>query len=119
MRCLLSQSAQDGGERLKSHLNHDAPPNERMTRKDNEKDSERPHYYSQFWLDVAAGRRIIGAPKPSDETEMEPEMEPLNVRKPLRSSSIATEDGYDEIIAHPEVEPVFDADEFAEPEAEE
>lgn len=40
-----------------------------MTKRDNEKDSERPHYYSQFWLDVAAGRRIIGAPKPNEEGE--------------------------------------------------
>ncbi len=28
-----------------------------MTRKDSERDAERPRYYSQFWLDVAAGRR--------------------------------------------------------------
>src|SRR5260221_3536286 len=41
----------------------------RMTRKDSEKDAERPHYYSQFWLDVAAGRRVIGGPKPEDGTE--------------------------------------------------
>ena len=34
-----------------------------MTKKDSEKEVERPHYYSQFWLDVAAGRRVIGAPK--------------------------------------------------------
>ena len=40
-----------------------------MTKRDNEKDSERPHYYSQFWLDVAAGRRIIGTPKPVEESE--------------------------------------------------
>lgn len=41
-----------------------------MTRKDSEKDSERPHYYSQFWLDVAAGRRVIGGPRPEEgETE--------------------------------------------------
>jgi hypothetical protein len=40
-----------------------------MTKRDNEKDPERPHYYSQFWLDVAAGRRIIGASKPSEEGE--------------------------------------------------
>lgn len=40
-----------------------------MTKRDNEKDSERPHYYSQFWLDVAAGRRIIGTPKPNEEGE--------------------------------------------------
>ena len=40
-----------------------------MTKRDNEKDSERPHYYSQFWLDVAAGRRIIGTPKLVEESE--------------------------------------------------
>ena len=40
-----------------------------MTKRDNEKDLERPHYYSQFWLDVAAGRRIIGTPKPNEESE--------------------------------------------------
>ena len=39
-----------------------------MTKKDNEKDSDRPHYYSQFWLDIAAGRRTIGGPR-SDEDE--------------------------------------------------
>src|SRR5438270_2558 len=46
---------------------------EEMTRKDSEKDSERPHYYSQFWLDVAAGRRVIGGPKPDEEEEEEDE----------------------------------------------
>lgn len=40
-----------------------------MTRKDSEKDSERPHYYSQFWLDVASGRHVIGAPKEAAEAE--------------------------------------------------
>jgi len=39
-----------------------------MTRKD-EKDTERPHYYSQFWLDVAAGRREIGSSKTDDASE--------------------------------------------------
>ena len=39
-----------------------------MTKKDNEKDADRPHYYSQFWLDIAAGRRTIGGPR-SDEDE--------------------------------------------------
>jgi hypothetical protein len=34
-----------------------------MVRKDSEKDVERPRYYSQFWLDVAAGRRVIGGGK--------------------------------------------------------
>ena len=33
---------------------------EMMARKDLEKETERPRYYSQFWLDVAAGRRVIG-----------------------------------------------------------
>ncbi len=59
-----------------------------MTRKDSEKDSERPHYYSQFWLDVAAGRRIIGTPKPAEEGESgdteTPELTPL--RKTGRAS---------------------------------
>ena len=63
-----------------------------MTRKDSEKDSERPHYYSQFWLDVAAGRRVIGTPKLGDEeaSELElPEVPPtrrggrVNIQEPL------------------------------------
>ena len=41
-----------------------------MTRKDSEKETDRPHYYSQFWLDVAAGRTVIGAPKVEDEAEL-------------------------------------------------
>lgn len=50
---------------------------EMMARKDLEKETERPRYYSQFWLDVAAGRRVIGIGKgtqDSDEAEA-PEME--------------------------------------------
>src|SRR3989442_573950 len=42
----------------------------RMTRKDSEKETDRPHYYSQFWLDVAAGRTVIGGPKVEDEEEL-------------------------------------------------
>jgi hypothetical protein len=92
-----------------------------MTRKDSEKESERPHYYSQFWLDVAAGRRIIGAPKPNEEAdiESEPESEPVALHRPARASSTASSDGYAETLAHPEVEPEFDADDFAEPELDE
>lgn len=30
-----------------------------MTRKDPAQDVERPHYYSQFWLDVATGKRGV------------------------------------------------------------
>src|SRR6266704_3145230 len=45
-----------------------------MTRKDSERDAERPRYYSQFWLDVAAGRRVIGTPKTDEGAEgIEPE----------------------------------------------
>jgi hypothetical protein len=40
-----------------------------MRRKDSERDAERPSYYSRFWLDIAAGRRVIGEPQP-EETEM-------------------------------------------------
>ena len=57
-----------------------------MTRKDSEKESERPHYYSQFWLDIAAGRRTIGGPKPEDEGELlDDAPEPISLRRPLRS----------------------------------
>ena len=80
-----------------------------MTRKESEKDSERPHYYSQFWLDVAAGRRIIGTPKPNDEGDLEDEA-PF-VHHPMRNGSSAISDGYRETIAHPEVEPDLEADE--------
>lgn len=40
-----------------------------MARKDLEKETERPRYYSQFWLDVAAGRRVIGGGKSAQEDE--------------------------------------------------
>src|SRR5260370_23827286 len=89
-----------------------------MTRKESEKDADRPHYYSQFWLDIAAGRRTIGGPRPNDEADtFEPELDLDNValRRPGRNSSPAIADDYEETIAHPEVEPEFDADEYAEP----
>ncbi len=97
-----------------------------MTRKDSEKDSERPHYYSQFWLDVAAGRRIIGAPRPEDEAaELEsPEPAP-SVRRGGRSmvqddsiDTHAISDGHAERIIHPVAEPLATPEEFIEPEAE-
>ncbi len=40
-----------------------------MARKDLEKETELPRYYSQFWLDVAAGRRVIGAGKGAEAGE--------------------------------------------------
>jgi hypothetical protein len=101
-----------------------------MNRKDSEKDSERPHYYSQFWLDVAAGRRIIGQPKPSDDAELsdteagESEIvEPApqdNIRHIQRDSGYtAASDGRASAIIHPVAEPVAAPEEFLEPEAEE
>ena len=93
-----------------------------MTRKETEKDADRPHYYSQFWLDVAAGRKIIGAPKANDEVDTyDPDLEPVVLRKPGWNSSAVISDDYEEneTLAHPEVEPEFDADEFAEPEFDE
>ncbi len=58
-----------------------------MTRKDSEKDAERPHYYSQFWLDIAAGRRVIGGPRPEEAEAAEPEVsEPVSARKAGRGS---------------------------------
>ena len=93
-----------------------------MTRKESEKESERPHYYSQFWLDVAAGRRIIGTPKPgSEEAEVSEQetVEPISPRKTGRTSShsdgTTAPDGRAERIAHPVVEPEATADEFIEP----
>ncbi len=96
-----------------------------MTRKDSEKDSERTHYYSQFWLDVAAGRRIIGAPKPEDEGAESEVLEPtLPLRKNVRSSSYDDDDdaqfnGHSERIVHPVAEPLVTPEEFIESEPEE
>ncbi len=98
-----------------------------MTRKDSEKDSERPHYYSQFWLDVAAGRRIIGAPRPNEEGEgADTEIaEPIAARRPVRvdeehfSDSRPAVNGREESFAAPVAEPVTTAEEFSEPAEEE
>jgi hypothetical protein len=59
-----------------------------MTRKDSEKDADRPHYYSQFWLDIAAGRRVIGGPKPDEAETSEVEiLEPVPARRPARNGT--------------------------------
>jgi len=74
-----------------------------MTRKDSEKDSERPHYYSQFWLDIAAGRRTIGGPKPEEEGEfLEDAQEPIALRRPFRNEPEEDLDGSDERIGYME-----------------
>lgn len=91
-----------------------------MARKDSEKDSERPHYYSQFWLDVAAGRRVIGAPKEGDQSENDLP-EPPAPRRSERVTSSAYEDidstpassnGRVETIEHPIVEPQVEEEEL-------
>jgi hypothetical protein len=90
-----------------------------MTRKDSEKDSERPHYYSQFWLDIAAGRRTIGGPKPEDGEAIETEAaEPVLQHGPEQISQPETfhntpppVNGYQEEVVHPVAD-----EEFNEPE---
>lgn len=65
-----------------------------MTRKDSEKESDRPHYYSQFWLDIAAGRRVIGGPKPEDESELLDDVqEPVAQRHHVRTEPDEDLDG--------------------------
>src|SRR5450631_1259299 len=94
-----------------------------MTRKESEKDADRTHYYSQFWLDVAAGRRIIGAPKPEDEGADADVLEPIiPLRKNVRSVSYADSsdgqfDDQDERIVHPVAEPLATPEEFSDAEA--
>jgi hypothetical protein len=95
-----------------------------MTRKDSEKDTDRPHYYSQFWLDVAAGRRVIGTPKPeegADQAEAETlEPEPIPLRKVGRNSTAAAADGYRETRSQNVVEPEEHVpDEYVEPDEDE
>lgn len=106
-----------------------------MTRKDSEKDSDRPHYYSQFWLDIAAGRRTIGGPKPEEEGELlEDTQEPTALHRPLlRSEPEEDLDGDDGRIGRVEWSderpvalalpvsdtPVISSDEDVEPELDE
>ena len=85
-----------------------------MTRKDSEKDADRPHYYSQFWLDIAAGRRVIGGPKPEEGEASEAEvLEPAPGRKAGRTSAT---DGYKETRASAVVEPEVEEEEFEQEE---
>src|SRR6266568_4617487 len=112
-----SPELRKAGECLKLNFNNDAPQSKLMTRKDSEKDSERPHYYSQFWLDIAAGRREIGAPKANEGTEVaEPETpEPIILRKPGRNNMAAVTDGYMDTHSYGVVEPPPAPEEVIEP----
>ena len=93
-----------------------------MTRKDSEKETDRPHYYSQFWLDVAAGRTVIGAPKVEDEAERAedeteiPELEPTPLRRAGRNNTASVTDGYQATQTQTVAEPEFAPEEFAESE---
>src|SRR5579885_2161796 len=89
-----------------------------MTRKDSEKDSDRPHYYSQFWLDVAAGRKIIGAPRPdegNDHTEVEMPEAVSTARRGGRATASPIADGHREMQTQSVVEPQPVAEEYEEP----
>src|SRR6266487_4353295 len=93
-----------------------------MTRKDSEKETDRPHYYSQFWLDVAAGRTVIGAAKVEDETDLvedeteipELEPEPTPLRRAGRNHAASVNDGYKSARTQTVVEPAFVPEEFEE-----
>src|SRR5262249_45005006 len=81
--------------------------------------------YSQFWLDVAAGRRIIGTPKLNEEGEqtdaelLEPVSHPtgeyVSSSQQSTTTSRAATNGRTEEIVSPEVEDTSD-EEYAEPE---
>lgn len=92
-----------------------------MTRKD-EKDTERPHYYSQFWLDVAAGRRVIGTPK-TDEGGDSSELdlpETLTTRRSPHPGTPSVMDGHRASLAQDDIEDEFASEEdLSEPEMEE
>jgi len=89
-----------------------------MTRKDSERDAERPRYYSQFWLDVAAGRRVIGTPKTDEGAEgIEPETPEASVARRTGRNSLSAIDGYREAFSRTAVEPMPEAEEVIEPEA--
>ena len=64
----------------------------RMTRKD-EKETDRPHYYSQFWLDVAAGRREIGASRSEESAEEDDLPESIPSRRSSHAAASAVLDG--------------------------
>jgi hypothetical protein len=95
-----------------------------MTRKDSEKDTDRPHYYSQFWLDVAAGRTVIGAAKAEEETDLtegeaempEPEIDLTPLRRAGRNHAASAIDGYKTTRTQTVSEPALEPEELEESE---
>ncbi|HEV2235469.1 MAG TPA: hypothetical protein VGR57_02305 [Ktedonobacterales bacterium] len=46
-----------------------------MIRRESTQDADRPHFYSQFWVDIAAGRREIGGPHTATAESAEAEID--------------------------------------------
>jgi len=95
-----------------------------MTRKDSENEADRPHYYSQFWLDVAAGRTAISAAIDEDETDLDedetemsqPELEPTPLRRAGRNHAASANDGYKTARSQTVIEPAYEPEELGESE---
>lgn len=84
-----------------------------MARKESEKDTDRPRYYSQFWLDIAAGRKTIGSSKIGEEADIvEPELEEPAPRRSGRGSIASNANRFEPVIMHPAVEPEEEEEEF-------
>lgn len=75
-------------------LNARADRVEDMSRKDIAADLDRPHFYSQFWIDVAGGKRDVTVapelaaepePEEADEAEFEPVAKVAPVKKPVKA----------------------------------
>ncbi len=98
-----------------------------MTRKDSEKETDRPHYYSQFWLDVAAGRTTISSVKSEDEADLveeetdlsEPELEPTPLRRAGRNHGASVSDGHKTTRTPTMVESDYEPKEFEDTEEKE
>ena len=95
-----------------------------MTRKDSEKDTDRPHYYSQFWLDVAAGKTAISASISEEEADLvedeiemsQPELEPTPLRRAGRNHAASANDSYKTARSQTVIEPAYEPEEFGESE---
>ena len=95
-----------------------------MTRKDSEKETDRPHYYSQFWLDVAAGKTAISASISEDEADLvedeiemsQPELEPTPLRRAGRNHAASANDSYKTARSQTVIEPAYEPEEFGESE---
>ena len=53
-----------------------------MVRADNKQDSDQPHFYSQYWIDVASGKTSAMMPSASIEIEEEEDLDDLAFAQP-------------------------------------